>query len=618
MSRMRRKLLLSILASLLLLNGTFAQDVPENVEQSSSAKQEQRNSAREEQRNSAREEQSGSEKEQPVSETVDQDPFVEGANFSGGIPDTITGQVPGAREDFSDEIYDLRLEQNIDSLLNIYYINQSLESMVDDAAFNLHDSLAPDFPDSVYIARLAEIRSLIDLSYNRVVKNYINVYTNKRRDQVRYMLAVSDFYFPMFEQVFDLYDVPYELKYLAIIESALNPRAVSRAGAVGSWQFMYGTARMYGLRINSLVDERKDYLASTHAAAKFLKNLYSIYGDWTLALAAYNCGPGNVNKAIRRSGGKRDFWEIYYYLPRETRGYVPAFIAAAYTMNYYPEHFLSKDTLDIELHTDTIMISEKLHLKQVAEVLDIPIEQLRDLNPQYRYDIIPGTSSQLYSLAIPVAKTGSFIDLQDSIMAYKDSVFFNNEKMITSPSSVNSSYQVDLPADKYDKLYYTVKSGDNVGYIADWYDVRTSDLRYWNNISRNLIRSGQKLTIYKPKGTADRYRDLNSMTFAQKQQFAGRTVSSGTGASVTGSSGNSSAAGSNAGSSAGSASINASVGSSGDDSGEFIYYTVRSGDTLWDIARKYPGVSDTDISRWNNLSNSNSIKPGQKIRIKRM
>ena len=244
-----------------------------------------------------------------------------------------------------DEVMNLKLEQNIDSLLNSYYINQRLESMVDDAAFGINDTLIPDFPDSVYIARLSQLPSVIDMSYNRLVKNYINVYTIKRREQVGNMLAVSEYYFPMFEAVFDLYDVPYELKYLAVIESAMNPRAVSRAGAVGTWQFMYGTAKMYGLRINSLVDERRDPLKSTHAAAKFLKNLHELYGDWTLALAAYNCGPGNVNKAIRRSGGKKDFWEIYYYLPRETRGYVPAFIAAAYTMNYYREHNLVKSQI---------------------------------------------------------------------------------------------------------------------------------------------------------------------------------------------------------------------------------------------------------------------------------
>ncbi len=226
-----------------------------------------------------------------------------------------------------DEPVDFNFEPNFDSLLNVFYINQSLEQLVDDNELDINDTLVPDFPDSVYIQRLADIPSVIDLTYNRLVKNYINVYTKKRREQVKMMLGLSDYYFPMFEEVFDLYDVPYELKHLAIIESALNPRAVSRAGAVGTWQFMYRTGAHYGLTINSLVDERRDPLKATHSAAQFLSDLYGIYGDWTLALAAYNCGPGNVNKAIRRSGGKRNFWDIYYYLPRETRGYVPAFIA---------------------------------------------------------------------------------------------------------------------------------------------------------------------------------------------------------------------------------------------------------------------------------------------------
>jgi membrane-bound lytic murein transglycosylase D len=356
---------------------------------------------------------------------------------------------------------------------------------------------------------------------------------------------------------------------------------------------MYGTAKMYGLRINSLVDERRDPMLATVAAAKFLKNLYGIYGDWTLALAAYNCGPGNVNKAIRRSGGKRDFWEIYYYLPRETRGYVPAFIAAAYSMTYYKEHNLYREAIEFEFHTDTIRINEKLHLQQVAEVLNIPIKYLRDLNPQYRYDIIPASSKDIYNLVIPVANVSAFIDLQDSIMVYKDSVFFNPEKVITSPSSVSSRGQVDLPDDKYDKLFYTVKSGDNLGFIADWYDVRLSDIRYWNNIPHNTIRSGQKLLIYKPKGNSSKYKDLNTMAFADKQTFAGRSVPS--------------------------ASQNtASTNATSSEEGEFFYYTVKSGDSLWEIAQKYPGVSDTDISKWNNLSNSNSIQPGQRIRIKKI
>jgi membrane-bound lytic murein transglycosylase D len=542
---------------------------------------------------------------------------------ANAVPDTLRPRPKSAgsplSREINDEVYDFQFEKNFDSLLNVYYINRALEQVIDDAAFETRDSLLPDFPDSVYIERLSNIPSVIDLSYNRLVKNYINVYTIKRRDQVRSMLAIADYYFPMFEQVFDLYGVPYELKYLAVIESALNPRAVSRAGAVGTWQFMHGTARAYSLRINSLVDERRDPLAATHAAAKFLRSLYGIYGDWTMALAAYNCGPGNVNKAIRRSGGKRDFWEIYYYLPRETRGYVPAFIAATYAMNYHREHLLNKLPMEIELYTDTILLNRKLHLMQVAEVLDIPVQQLRDLNPQYRYDIIPATPKELYSLALPLSKTGAFIDLQDSIMAYKDSVYLHNDKMNASPVSRASLQPADLPADKYDKLLYTVKSGDNLGFIADWYDVRLSDIRYWNNISHNLIRSGQKLVIYKPKGGASKYKDVNTMTFSQKQVFAGRAVSGTTTAAVAattagGVPGSADASGANQ---TGAGSVSSSSAVAGDD-GEFITYTVRSGDTLWDIAKKFPGVTDTDISRWNNFTSSSKIQPGQKIRIRKI
>jgi len=492
---------------------------------------------------------------------------------------------------------ELRTGANLDSLLNLWYVNQSLESATDDYLAEA-DTLIPDFSDSVYMQRLAEIPTVVDLTYNRIVKNYINVYSRKRREQVRVMLGLSEYYFPRFEEIFDLYGVPYEIKYLSVIESALNPRAVSRVGAVGAWQFMYSTGKAYGLTINSLVDQRRDPIAATHAAGKFLADLYDIYHDWTLALAAYNCGPGNVNKAIRRSGGKRNFWDIYYYLPRETRGYVPAFIAATYTMNYYKEHLISRAPLSLPRVTDTMMVYEPVHLKQVAEVLQIPIGLLRDINPQYRVDIVPGTSKQGYAIAIPQEQVAAFIDMKDSIFAYKDSVFFDPGKTVATPQRYTASQRVDLPSDKYDKLSYKVKSGDNVGFIADWYDVRASNLRYWNNISRNLIRVGQKLVIYKPKGKSARYRELDNMSFSEKQKFAGRDVSSGSTAS----------------SDSGSASTTSTVSSGNID--DYITYKVRQGDSLWEIAQKYPGVSETDITRLNNISNAKKIQPGQLLKIK--
>jgi membrane-bound lytic murein transglycosylase D len=491
----------------------------------------------------------------------------------------------------------LRTGDNLDSLLNLWYVNQPLEDATDDYLAEA-DTLIPDFPDSVYMQRLAEIPSVIDLTYNRIVKNYINVYSRKRREQMRIMLGLTDYYFPIFEGIFDLYGVPYEIKYLSVIESALNPRAVSRAGAVGAWQFMYSTGKYYGLTINSLVDERRDPVAATHAAARYLVDLYAIYHDWTLALAAYNCGPGNVNKAIRRSGGKRNFWDIYYFLPRETRGYVPAFIAATYAMNYYEEHLISRAPLTLPRVTDTIIVNEPVHLKQVAEVLDIPIAMLRDLNPQYRQDIVPGSSGRGYPITIPQDQVAAFIDLQDTIFAYKDSLFFDPGKLVATPLRYSASHRVDLPPDKYDKLYYTVKSGDNVGYIADWYDIRASDLRYWNSISRNLIRVGQKLVIYKPKGRSAGYSDLDQMSFTEKQKFAGRAVPAAS--PVSGSSD----------------SVSSLPGESLAGDVEYITYRVRQGDTLWEIARMYPGVSETDITRLNNITNAAKIKPGQLLKIK--
>ncbi len=482
---------------------------------------------------------------------------------------------------------DSNFESNLDSMLNLYYIQQAisdtfLEEVVTDSI--------PDFPDSVYIARLAAIPTIINLSFNRIVKNYIDSYTKKRRKSVEVMLGLSEYYFPIFDEIFDYYDIPNEMKYMSIIESALNPRAYSRARAVGLWQFMYGTGRVYGLEINSLVDERRDPIKSTYAAARYSHDLYNIYKDWILVIAAYNCGPGNVNRAIRRAGGKTDYWDIYYYLPRETRGHVPAFIAATYLMNYYSEHNLVPAEVDIPAKADTLLIKDRLHLGQISEVLGIPLKQLQDLNPQYRYDIIPA-GDKTYSLCLPEEYILSFIDYEDSIFAYKDSVFFDASKYTVSPAThTHTAYIPEAPGSDYVKLTYTVKSGDNLGYISEWYNVRISDLRYWNDIRRNIIRSGQKLTIYKHKNQAAKYREIDNLTFAQKQARIGKPVST-----------------------AASAENNTNVSDLG---GEYIMYTVKSGDTLWDIAKKFPGVTDTDIMRLNNITDANKIKPGQTLKIK--
>lgn len=475
----------------------------------------------------------------------------------------------------------------IDSLTNLWYAKQM--SPGNDTSFialETPDTIYnPQFPDSVYIQRLDELPLVMEMSYNKIVRNYIHMYTHKRTELVSTMLGLSDYYFPVFEQILDSKNMPIELKYLAVIESALNPNAVSRVGATGMWQFMYYTGKSYGLEINSLVDERRDPIKATYAAIEFMNDLYDIYEDWILVIAAYNCGPGNVNKAIRRSGGKKDYWEIYYLLPRETRGYVPAFIAATYVMNYYQDHNIIPTKAELPILCDTLHINEKLHFEQVAKFIDINAAELRSLNPQYRRDIIPGNSKP-YILRLPSDKTLAFIDKQDSIVAYNDSVYFNPAAMAKTP--VHNTYKPGAPTKNHVKLYYTIKSGDNLGYIAEWYNVSVSNLKYWNGIRGSRIRAGQKLTIYVHKSKVSKYENINTMTFAQKQATIGKKAeSTGSTKSVTPL-----------------------------QPGEYELYTVKRGDTLWDIAKLFPGVSDTEIMQWNSITNAAKISVGQQLKIK--
>lgn len=473
----------------------------------------------------------------------------------------------------------------IDSLLNTWYMQNTFEMAPRDS---LQDSVfVVSLPDSVYIERLQSIESYIDLSFNKTVKNFIELYTQRRREQVGMMLGLANYYFPIFEEILDKHDLPMELKYMAIIESALNPVAQSRANAVGLWQFMYGTGKMYQLEIGTFVDERRDPIKSTEAAVSYLKDLYGIYKNWHLVIAAYNCGPGNVNKAIRRAGGARDYWSIYYYLPRETRGYVPAFIAAAYVMNHYESHNLHPRYPDFPIVTDTLMVNNYLHFEQIAEVINAPVEQLRALNPQYRMDIIPAKEDKPYVLKIPIEQVAEFIDHEVAIYEYKRDEYFPNNEIINPKSRNTAHYPTDVKGKE--KVIYTVKSGDNVGYISEWYHVRASDLRYWNNIHRNLIRVGQKLAIYVPQGQADFYSPVNRMSFAEKQAFKKKTP-------VTSAS-------------SGSAPVTIN--------GDYECYIVRRGDNLWSIARKFPGISNNDIIRLNGLSQSASIHPGQVLKIKK-
>ena len=313
---------------------------------------------------------------------------------------------------------------DLDSLLNEYMSKTYLSS--DNCNMRNEN---PSYPTEVFIERLSRMPTVMEMAHNNIVQNFIDRYCNRLRGTVAYILGASNFYMPIFEEALEAYQIPLELKYLPVIESALNPRAVSRVGATGLWQFMLATGKQYNLKINSLVDERRDPIKASYAAAHLLSDLYKVFGDWNLVIAAYNCGPGNVSKAIQRSGGSKDYWHIYPYLPRETRGYVPAFIAANYMMTYYSLHNICPMSSRLPAQTDTIMVHRRLHLEQVSKVLDIDIEMLRALNPMYRHDIIPG-DTEPYALRLPQADVNRFIEMENDIYAYRASELLTNRAIV--------------------------------------------------------------------------------------------------------------------------------------------------------------------------------------------
>ena len=380
----------------------------------------------------------------------------------------------------------LGMTMPIDSLLNDWKTRTNL--IYDTDCTN--SAVIPQFSDSIYIDRLQRMPTIMEMPYNAIVREYIDRYAVKLRNQVSVMLAANNFYMPLFEEALDAYDLPLELKYLPIIESALKPTARSRAGALGLWQFMLKTGRLYGLESNSLVDDRLDPIKATWAAARYLREMYDIYQDWHLVIAAYNCGPGNVNKAIRRAGGATDYWSIYNYLPRETRGYVPAFIAANYIMTYYCHHNICPMNTEIIPPTDTLQISRELHLQQVADLCDITIDELKSLNPQYKRNIIPGNTKP-YSLRLPQTKIATFIDNQDTIYNHRAAELFKNRKTVAVSNKITPT------VGKGTLSYHTIRSGETLSTIAQRYGVKVSQLKDWNGLSSNRIRAGKKLKIYK-------------------------------------------------------------------------------------------------------------------------
>lgn len=511
-----------------------------------------------------------------------------------------------------------------DSLLNLWYVHSKVNS--EDITEYDMDSVRfeSNVPDEVYIERIRQMNSFITLPYNDIVKNYIILYSEKMNTRMANILGLCKYYMPIFEEILNKYDMPEELKAMAVIESAMNPRAVSRAGAKGMWQFMYATAKMYGLHIDSFVDERLDPVKAAEAAAQYLQDSYEIFGDWNLAIASYNCGAGNVNKAIRRSGGKRAFWDIYPYLPRETRGYVPAFVGALYTMTYYKEHGIKPEAIEMPAHVDTFRITKMLHLRQVSDLTGAPLNELKDLNPQYSHEIIPGNNRE-YILRLPYNYTNAFIDHEDSLYRHKADEYFN-------PVTLK---KIQDGADG-ERIVYRVKSGDYLGRIASRHRCTVAQIKRWNNLTSNNIRVGQRLVIYRGGSAPASASSSSSSSSAQPASAPANattyTVKSGDvlgkiaerhGCTVAqlkawnGLTSNNIRVGQKL-------IVSAAVSSSASSpqtsapaaaqSGEYTSYTVKSGDSFYSIAKNYPGVSAQDIMNFNGLSSS-KIQPGMTIRI---
>ena len=479
--------------------------------------------------------------------------------YEGGQEDTETEEI----------IYTAEVS---DSLLNIWYAQKlvSEESLDMEGMDTL--SFSSNVPDSVYIQRINQMNSFITLPYNDIVKNYIIRYSEKMPATMGKILGLSEYYMPIFQETFDRYGLPEELKAMAVIESALNPLAVSRAGAKGMWQFMYQTAKMYGLHIDSFVDERLDPVKSADAAARYLQDAYEIFGDWNLAIASYNCGAGNVNKAIRRSGSRK-FWDLWPFLPRETRGYGPAFVGALYTLKFHKEHGIKPEAIQMPPVVDTFHINKMLHLKQVSELTGAPLEELKNLNPQYKHEIIPGNERE-YILRIPYTYSGAFIDCEDSLYTHKADIYFN-------PTTIK---KIKDGGDG-ERIVYRVKNGDYLGRIATKYRVSVNQIKRWNNLKSNNIRVGQRLIIYRG----------GKAPAASSQKPAAGTQST-----------------SEAKPAAKSSAPKAPIQTSSD--GEYTIYTVKSGDSFYSIAKNYPGVSAQNIMDFNGIDSS-KIRPGMKIKI---
>jgi membrane-bound lytic murein transglycosylase D len=497
----------------------------------------------------------------------------------------------------------------MDSLIEAYYSANPVWAF-DQKEYDMYGYAATDTPrftPEVYAERISKINSPLPYTYNKSVQGFLDLYCMRRRTQVSNMLGLSQTYFPMFEAELDRKNMPIELKYLAIIESALNTNAVSKAGATGLWQFMNGTGKLMGLRIDSYVDERRDPYMATVAAVAYLEDLYNIYNDWFLAIAAYNCGPGNVNKALRKAGGgDKTFWDIEHLLPKETRGYVPAFIAASYVFEYHKEHNIRPAKYDYDFSLmDTLMITKKMTIDQLAPYVGLTPEEIALNNPALKTKTIPGFPYP-YPLRLPMKAVATFYANKDSLYASlekKESI--NQATLAKNVEAVNASKAKTTDAkttttegtaatttkvienpDAPVVVSYTVKKGDNLGYISDWFDCSVADIKKWNKLSSTKIVPGQKLKITVPAKHEEQYAQINAMTLAEKQKITDIQLIS-----------------------------SAPSAKSETSTGEVIYYTVKPGDTLWGISQKYPDNTVDKIRELNGLEKNETLKTGTKIKL---
>lgn len=496
-----------------------------------------------------------------------------------------------------------------------------------------------------YEERLKRLPTEIELPYNSIVGNYINMYLTKRRSLVADMLALHSYYGPIFVEELLKEGMPTELQYLPVIESAINPNAVSRAGAAGLWQFMPATAKGLGMEVNSLIDERRDARLSSRNAARYLKQLYEIYNDWSLAIAAYNCGPGNVNKALRRAGGegKKDYWEIYNYLPAETRGYVPAFIAANYVMNYYNKHGISPTVIKRHLTTDTVQVNKYVHFNQIAAVLNIPVDEIRMLNPQYRKDIIPG-DYRPYLLTLPTQQCLSYVMSEKRIVDYDADRYArrsyvepgeNSEPELvvgdngvanlahasrqTANAETNNEIAQTQMSEKMVVKTHVVARGESIRDIARQYGVSATDIKRWNQLRRGKVKEGDKLKIEVFERVAPE--SVKVVTAPEVAQVSAETLRESAASSNAASPAATAAASASAAKPAAPAnSASASKAAASKPAPKAAAapkattYKVRNGDTLEKIARKH-GTTVAAIQSANGLGKSTNIRAGQSLKI---